>query len=87
MSLSECLIAGGEELFIIGKNFLRGTHILFQQVSEDDTSLVVWQKEGDIDKDYFQTVSCLITFKDNQDIFYLLVALLGEFTDCVGLFA
>ena len=49
---------GGEELFIIGKNFLRGTQVFFQEVSDDDgSSKIVWEKEGEIDKDYFQAVS------------------------------
>ena len=54
MSLKECRCVGGEEIFIIGKNFLRGTRVFFQQVVDEQ---VQWEKEGEIDKDYFQTVS------------------------------
>lgn len=54
MSLKECRASGGEEMFIIGKNFLRGTRVFFQQVLDE---AVQWEKEGEIDKDYFQTVS------------------------------
>lgn len=53
MSLKECSMAGGEEMFIIGKNFLRGTRVFFQQVIDES---IQWEKEGEIDKDYFQTV-------------------------------
>lgn len=32
-SLHSCSVAGGEEVFIIGKNFLKGTKVLFQENS------------------------------------------------------
>ena len=60
MSLKECGLAGGEELYIIGKNFLRGTQVFFQELhpdTDDDQTQFVWEKEGEIDKDYFQAVS------------------------------
>lgn len=30
-SLHSCSVMGGEEVFIIGKNFLKGTKVLFQE--------------------------------------------------------
>lgn len=32
-SLHSCSVAGGEEVFIIGKNFLKGTKVIFQENS------------------------------------------------------
>jgi len=32
-SLHSCSVAGGDEVFIIGKNFLKGTKVLFQENS------------------------------------------------------
>ena len=62
MSLKESSVFGGEELFIIGKNFLRGTKVFFQEVSEDENAGVLWEKESEIDRDYFQPVSIVIVF-------------------------
>ena len=45
---------GGQELFIIGKNFMKGTHVLFEEKQGDQ---VVWSKEAEIDTDFFQAVS------------------------------
>ncbi|CAB1323086.1 unnamed protein product [Coregonus sp. 'balchen'] len=41
---------GGEELFIIGKNFLKGTKVIFQENTADDNS---WQAEAEIDMELF----------------------------------
>lgn len=49
-------MVGGEELYIIGKNFLRGTRVFFQEIKDEETGQILWEKEGEIDKDYFQTV-------------------------------
>ena len=57
MSLKASSVYGGEELFIIGKNFLRGTKVFFQELSEDENAAVQWEKESEIDRDYFQPVS------------------------------
>ena len=58
MSLKLGPANGGEELFIIGKNFLRGTKVFFQELSEENGE-VKWEKESEIDRDYFQPVSVL----------------------------
>lgn len=48
---------GGGELFIIGKNFMKGTKVFFQEREDDDEEgEITWQKEADVDKDYFQQV-------------------------------
>lgn len=52
-SISHCSVKGGEELFIIGKNFTKGTVVYFEEVKNDQA---VWSKEADIDQDFFQSV-------------------------------
>ncbi|KAK7122108.1 hypothetical protein R3I93_023045 [Phoxinus phoxinus] len=49
-SLHSCSVAGGEEVFIIGKNFLKGTKVLFQENSTDESG---WQAEAEIDMELF----------------------------------
>uniref|UniRef100_A0A4W5M469 Nuclear factor of activated T-cells 5 n=1 Tax=Hucho hucho TaxID=62062 RepID=A0A4W5M469_9TELE len=49
-SLHSCSVRGGEELFIIGKNFLKGTKVIFQENPADDNS---WQAEAEIDMELF----------------------------------
>jgi len=41
-------------MFIIGKNFMKGTVVVFEEVKDDH---VVWSSEADIDLDFFQAVS------------------------------
>ena len=53
-SLDEGSVKGGEELFIIGKNFMKGTTVVFEEHQGDK---VVWSKEADVDSDFFQAVS------------------------------
>ena len=57
MSLKLSPATGGDELFIIGKNFLRGTKVFIQELSEEENGDVKWEKECEIDRDYFQPVS------------------------------
>ncbi|KTF71711.1 hypothetical protein cypCar_00044099, partial [Cyprinus carpio] len=40
-SLHSCSVAGGEEVFIIGKNFLKGTKVIFQENSTEKVELSV----------------------------------------------
>ena len=54
MSLSESPPEGGQELFIIGKNFLKGTSVYFREKSGDD---VTWSKEASYDSEFFHAVS------------------------------
>ena len=49
--------AGGEELFVIGKNFMKGTKVHFQEVTDDK---VVWSREAELDPEYFQSVSFIV---------------------------
>jgi hypothetical protein len=64
ISCRESPVEGGGEIFIIGKNFMKGTKVFFQEREDDDEEgEIVWQKEADIDKDYFQQV-CLRPLPD-----------------------
>ncbi|XP_066525747.1 nuclear factor of activated T-cells 5a isoform X2 [Hoplias malabaricus] len=49
-SLHSCPVTGGEEVFIIGKNFLKGTKVIFQENATDESS---WQAEAEIDMELF----------------------------------
>nr|XP_021333714.1 nuclear factor of activated T-cells 5 isoform X3 [Danio rerio] len=49
-SLHSCSVKGGNEVFIIGKNFLKGTKVIFQENASDDKS---WKAEADIDMEFF----------------------------------
>lgn len=55
LSLTSCTVKGGKDLFIIGKNFMKGTKVYFRETV--DESKVIWEKEAEIEKDYFQPVS------------------------------
>ncbi|XP_055011191.1 nuclear factor of activated T-cells 5a isoform X2 [Boleophthalmus pectinirostris] len=57
-SLHSCSVKGGEEVFIIGKNFLKGTKVIFQENVSDDNS---WQAEGKIDMDLFHQNHLIVT--------------------------
>ncbi|TWW76454.1 Nuclear factor of activated T-cells 5 [Takifugu flavidus] len=57
-SLHSCSVRGGEEVFIIGKNFLKGTKVIFQENIADDNS---WQDEAKIDMDYFHQNHLIVT--------------------------
>ncbi len=54
-SLHKCSVLGGDEEFIIGKNFTKGTKVTFTEKSEDDVT--VWSQDAVIDMEYFQPVS------------------------------
>uniref|UniRef100_A0A3P8V2Z0 Nuclear factor of activated T-cells 5 n=1 Tax=Cynoglossus semilaevis TaxID=244447 RepID=A0A3P8V2Z0_CYNSE len=57
-SLHICSVKGGEEVFIIGKNFLKGTKVIFQENIADDNS---WQAEAKIDMDFFHQNHLIVT--------------------------
>ncbi|XP_055504946.1 nuclear factor of activated T-cells 5-like [Leucoraja erinacea] len=50
-SLHTCSVKGGEDLFLIGKNFLKGTKVIFQENNSDDTNS--WNSEAEIDMELF----------------------------------
>ncbi|XP_061599243.1 nuclear factor of activated T-cells 5 isoform X2 [Cololabis saira] len=49
-SLHSCPVRGGEEVFIIGKNFLKDTKVIFQESVSDEKS---WKSEAEIDMELF----------------------------------
>ncbi|XP_018594529.2 nuclear factor of activated T-cells 5-like isoform X1 [Scleropages formosus] len=49
-SLHSCSVKGGEEVFLIGKNFLKGAKVIFQENPADENS---WQAEAEIDMELF----------------------------------
>ena len=53
MSLHMSPPEGGEDLFIIGKNFTKNTHVIFKGIEDTPT---VWSEEVDIDHEFFQPV-------------------------------
>ena len=53
-SLSECPAAGDRDLFIVGKNFMKGTRVIFSQPGKEGT--VIWERNAEIDLEYFQQV-------------------------------
>uniref|UniRef100_A0A8C3A4T1 Nuclear factor of activated T-cells 5 n=1 Tax=Cyclopterus lumpus TaxID=8103 RepID=A0A8C3A4T1_CYCLU len=57
-SLHSYSVRGGEEVFIIGKNFLKGTKVVFQENIADDNS---WQAEAKIDMDLFHQNHLIVT--------------------------
>ncbi|NP_001158472.1 nuclear factor of activated T-cells-like [Saccoglossus kowalevskii] len=66
-SLSSCSVKGGEELFVLGKNFVRGTTVKFQEICDDQ---IVWEESAKLDKENFQhnhLVCCIPPYK-SQDI-------------------
>ena len=56
ISRMEASAESTDELFIIGKNFMKGTKVFFQELSADEAQ-VVGSKEAESDKDYFQPVN------------------------------
>ncbi|XP_078457945.1 nuclear factor of activated T-cells 5 isoform X2 [Lampetra planeri] len=50
-SLHSCSPQGGEELFIIGKNFLKGVKVIFQENAAEGQ--VVWEAEAEIDMEFY----------------------------------
>jgi nuclear factor of activated T-cells 5 len=52
MSLNECELSGGRELFIIGKNFLKDTRVIFKNGT--------WNRSCEPDKEYLHSVRALM---------------------------
>ncbi|XP_046553083.1 nuclear factor of activated T-cells 5-like isoform X2 [Haliotis rubra] len=65
MSLEETPATGGQDLFIIGKNFLKGTQVKFQEISVENGK-TLWEKEADIDQEYFQQTHLICKIPEYQ---------------------
>ncbi|MCJ8736011.1 hypothetical protein PDJAM_G00254080 [Pangasius djambal] len=64
-SLHTCSVTGGEEVFIIGKNFLKGTKVIFQEITTDDSS---WQAEAEIDMELFHQNHLVVKVPPYHDL-------------------
>lgn len=52
-SLTSCPAGGGLELFVLGKNFLKDTKVIFQQ---NEDGVIRWEQAVVPDKEYLQQV-------------------------------
>ncbi|KAJ3593030.1 hypothetical protein NHX12_005368 [Muraenolepis orangiensis] len=66
-SLHSCSVRGGEEVFIIGKNFLKDTKVVFHENISDENS---WKEEAEIDMELFHQNHLIVKVPpyQNQDI-------------------
>lgn len=55
MSLQSAPVSGGSQLFAIGKNFIKGFQVKFQE-AHCDTGEVVWESSADLDQEYIHMV-------------------------------
>ena len=53
-SMDRCSVKGGQEMFIIGRNFPKNSKVIFQEWHNDS---IVWQEEANLDKEHFNSVS------------------------------
>ncbi|XP_069072977.1 nuclear factor of activated T-cells 5 isoform X1 [Pleurodeles waltl] len=63
-SLHSCSVKGGEEVFLIGKNFLKGAKVLFQENISDEDS---WKAEAEIDMELFHQNHLVVKVPPYQD--------------------
>ena len=66
MSIKEADVRSQPELYIIGKNFVRGTLVIFRQLAStggisgdmngDEKANVVWERDAAIDPNFFYQV-------------------------------
>ncbi|KAM9460719.1 nuclear factor of activated T-cells 5 isoform 2-T2 [Clarias gariepinus] len=64
-SLHSCSVRGGDEVFIIGKNFLKGTKVIFQENVSDDKS---WRAEAEIDMELFHQNHLIVKVPPYQNL-------------------
>ncbi|KAL8590017.1 hypothetical protein ACOMHN_007042 [Nucella lapillus] len=69
LSLSELCVNQTNDLYIIGKNFLKGTQVFFREIGADEMDLK-WQSEAEIEVEYFQQTHliCRIPEYPKKDI-------------------
>lgn len=58
-SLVSCPASGGLELFLLGKNFLKDTKVVFQTTDECKSPQPTWEECVLPDKEFLQQVLCL----------------------------
>lgn len=78
-SLAECSVKGDVELFIIGKNFLKDTKVIFKEPSSDNLGdcepKYIWEKCVVPEKEYLQPTHliCRVPAYRNLDVGHLVV--------------
>lgn len=81
-SIDRCSVEGGTEMFIIGKNFHRGTKVIYQDPEEPDGKQ--WTAEGEIEKDTFHQYHMVVRvppYHDQNIVKPVNVQLIVEFQD------
>ncbi|XP_077971214.1 uncharacterized protein LOC120346009 [Styela clava] len=81
-SIDRCSVEGGTEMFIIGKNFHRGTRVIYQDPEEPNGTQ--WSAEGEVDKDTFHQSHMVVrvpAYHDLNIVKPVNVQLLVEFQD------
>eukprot|EP00079_Xenopus_tropicalis_P015674 XP_004913671.1 PREDICTED: nuclear factor of activated T-cells 5 isoform X3 [Xenopus tropicalis] len=63
-SLHSCSVKGEEEVFLIGKNFLKGAKVVFQENIADDNS---WKAEAEIDMELFHQNHLIVKVPSFRD--------------------
>ncbi|XP_045604319.1 nuclear factor of activated T-cells 5 isoform X2 [Procambarus clarkii] len=64
-SLNKCSVAGGTEMFIFGKNFLKDTVVIFQQ--SGTKSQPIWEEKVSPDKETLQPIHLIVTVPEYYD--------------------
>ncbi|KAL4613534.1 nuclear factor of activated T-cells 5 isoform X1 [Arapaima gigas] len=64
-SLHSCPASGGQEVFLIGKNFLKGTKVIFQENISDENS---WKAEAEIDMELFHQNHLIVKVPPYQNL-------------------
>ncbi|XP_073440425.1 nuclear factor of activated T-cells 5 isoform X4 [Dendrobates tinctorius] len=64
-SLHTCSVKGEEEVFLIGKNFLKGAKVVFQENIADDNS---WKAEAEIDMELFHQNHLIVKVPPYHDL-------------------
>uniref|UniRef100_A0A0P4VSZ2 RHD domain-containing protein n=1 Tax=Scylla olivacea TaxID=85551 RepID=A0A0P4VSZ2_SCYOL len=65
-SISSCLVTGGEQIFIFGKNFLKDTVVVFQQHSAK--AQPIWEEKVLPDKDSLQPIHLIVAVPKYCDL-------------------
>ena len=66
MSLTTCSIEGGEELWIIGKNFLKDTEVVFREDRENSIR-PVWMEKVKPIKEFFSNNHLIVNVPPYRD--------------------
>ena len=66
MSLTTCSIEGGEELWIIGKNFLKDTEVVFKEDRENSIR-PIWMEKVKPIKEFFSNNHLIVNVPPYRD--------------------